>query len=122
MSRRKALVCDDDGAMARIVQHLLRKEGFAASIAATGPEAVERVRAEKPDLLVLELQLSGLDGEAVLQSLGADKPKVLVLTNSERPERLARAKELGADAVLVKPFAVPELSGAARRLIEGGAA
>jgi DNA-binding response OmpR family regulator len=80
----KLLVVDDDLRSARVIAELLRRSGYAVDVAGGGAEALERVRAEPPDLMVLDYEMPEIDGEQVLAELrapdGSTEFPVLILT------------------------------------------
>jgi DNA-binding response OmpR family regulator len=80
----RLLVVDDDLRSARVLAELLRRSGYAVEVAGGGAEGLERVRAEPPDLMVLDYEMPGLDGEAVLAELrapdGSTEFPILILT------------------------------------------
>jgi DNA-binding response OmpR family regulator len=80
----KLLVVDDDLRSARVIAELLRRSGYAVEVAGGGAEALERVRAEPPDLMVLDYEMPEIDGERVLAELrapdGSTEFPVLILT------------------------------------------
>ncbi|HEX6251595.1 MAG TPA: response regulator transcription factor [Gemmatimonadaceae bacterium] len=124
----RVLVVDDEPDIVALVAYHLAKAGYRVSTAATGPEAVEVARRDRPALLVLDLMLPGVSGYDVLQQLRADERTrnvgVLLLTaRREEPDRI-RGLSLGADDYLTKPFSPQELvlrvGAILRRLNAGG--
>lgn len=112
MAKKKAVVCEQDATLTRILKHLLGKQGFAVSAADDGNRGLALIRSAKPSLVVLGLELSGKGGAAVLRELrgGAGaKPYVIVLTAHESEERHARATAAGAREVWTKPFSAAKL-------------
>ena len=107
------LVVDDEPDIVALVAYHLAKAGYRVSTAATGAEALEAGRRERPSLVVLDLMLPGLSGFDVLEQLRADddtrEMAVLMLTaRREEPDRI-RGLSLGADDYLTKPFSPQEL-------------
>jgi DNA-binding response OmpR family regulator len=80
----KLLVVDDDLRSARVIGELLRRAGYSVDVAGGGAEALERVRTEPPDLMVLDYEMPEVDGESVLAELrapdGSTEFPVLILT------------------------------------------
>ena len=112
MSKKKAVVCEQDATLTRILKHLLGKQGFEVSAADNGNRGLALIRSAKPSLVVLGLELSGKDGAAVLRELrgGAGaKPYAIVLTAHESKERHAQAAAAGAREVWTKPFSAAKL-------------
>ena len=109
----RVLVVDDEPDIVALVAYHLAKAGYRVSTAASGTDALELARRERPALLVLDLMLPGLSGFEVLEQLRADDATrdvaVLMLTaRREEPDRI-RGLALGADDYLTKPFAPQEL-------------
>jgi two-component system, OmpR family, phosphate regulon response regulator PhoB len=109
----RILVVDDEPDIVALVAYHLAKSGYRVSTAATGADALEIARQERPALLVLDLMLPGLSGFDVLEQLRADPDTqdvaVLMLTaRKEEPDRI-RGLSLGADDYLTKPFSPQEL-------------
>ena len=110
--RRSVLVVDDEPTIADIASRYLRRAGYATRVAADGPAAVAAVDDERPDLVVLDLMLPGLDGLDVMRLIrGADRPAVpviLLTAKGEETDRIVGLRE-GADDYMVKPFSPLEL-------------
>ena len=106
MNGKKAVVCDDDRTMTRIVSHVLGKLGFTVLAAENGEEGLSLVRTEKPALLILDLDMPVKDGLGLLQDLWeeASRPYIIVLSAHEGADKHEQVKLLGAQDVMVKPF------------------
>ena len=107
------LVVDDEPDIVALVAYHLAKAGYRVSTAATGADALDASRRERPSLVVLDLMLPGLSGFDVLEQLRTDEATrdvaVLMLTaRREEPDRI-RGLSLGADDYLTKPFSPQEL-------------
>lgn len=105
------LVVDDDPKLLTMLRRTLAYEGFHVLSAANGTEALGQVQAHRPDVVVLDWLMPGLDGLGVLERLRAagDKTLVLMLTARDAIENRVEGLETGADDYLVKPFAPAEL-------------
>ncbi|MBI1800357.1 MAG: response regulator transcription factor [Chloroflexi bacterium] len=105
------LVVDDDPKLLNMLRRTLLYEGFHVSSAANGHEALAEVQTRRPDVIVLDWMMPGMDGIAMLKQLRAanDKTMVLMLTAREAVESRVEGLESGADDYLVKPFAPSEL-------------
>jgi two-component system response regulator MprA len=105
------LVVDDDPKLQRMLQRTLAYEGFQVRSATNGYEALAQVQAQRPDVMVLDWLMPGLDGLGVLERLrtAGDKTLILMLTARDAVESRVEGLESGADDYLVKPFAPAEL-------------
>ncbi|MBN9099204.1 MULTISPECIES: response regulator transcription factor [unclassified Pseudonocardia] len=109
--QRRVLVVDDEPTIAASVAARLRAEGFGVDIAHDGPSAVESVRADPPDLVVLDVMLPGYDGLEVCRRIQADRPvPVLMLTARDAETDLLVGLGVGADDYMTKPFSPRELA------------
>jgi two-component system response regulator MprA len=113
------LVVDDDEPIAASLRRALEYEGYRVSVAIDGPGALGAVAEARPDLVVLDVMLPGIDGVGVCRRLRADDPALLVLLLTARDATADRVAGLdaGADDYLVKPFAYEELLARVRALL-----
>ena len=116
---RRVLVVDDEPKIVDVVRDYLTAAGFAVSVAVDGPSALDRARAQPPDLVVLDLGLPGLDGLDVARELQAIQPPVPIIMLTARSDEVDRVLglELGADDYLVKPFSPRELVARVRAVL-----
>ncbi|MGD2136361.1 MAG: type II/IV secretion system protein [Gemmatimonadales bacterium] len=110
----KVLLVDDEDQLRRVMKDLLERDGYDVSEARDGAEALDQVDRHNPDIIVLDLNLPGLDGYGVLTHLRsrpvtADIP-VVVLTARGDEDSEVRVFEMGADDFLSKPFRARALS------------
>ncbi len=106
----RILVVDDDTALAEMIGIVLRGEGFEPEFCADGAEAVERQRELKPDLVLLDLMLPGLDGIEVCARIREESGvPIIMLTAKSDTTDVVRGLESGADDYVVKPFDPKEL-------------
>jgi two-component system, OmpR family, response regulator MprA len=105
------LVVDDDPKLLSMLRRTLIYEGFHVLSADTGIAALTEIEAHRPDVVVLDWLMPGMDGISVLQHLRAaeDKTLVLMLTARDAIENRVEGLESGADDYLAKPFAPSEL-------------
>ena len=106
----KILVVDDELKIARLVRDYLTEAGFDVTLASTGPAALAAARSQRPDLVILDLGLPGMDGYDVTRSIRAQSsiPIIMLTARSEETDRIV-GLELGADDYVVKPFSPREL-------------
>ncbi len=108
------LLVDDEDVLRKVMKDLLSRDGYRVVEAATGLEALDQVDRHAPDIIVLDLNLPGLDGYSVLKELrtrpATAKVPVIVLTAKGDEDNEVRVFELGADDFLSKPFRAKALS------------
>ncbi|MDK7047697.1 response regulator transcription factor [Corynebacterium tuberculostearicum] len=120
----KILVVDDEQAVRESLRRSLRFNGYEVLTANDGLEAVETVRAENPELLILDVMMPNMDGLEVCRSLrseGWDRP-ILVLTARDGVSDRVAGLDAGADDYLPKPFALEELLARVRSLVRRASA
>lgn len=107
------LIIEDDQDISELVQFNLEREGFRVKIASDGEMGVTQALREKPDLIVLDLMLPGLDGLAVCKNLRANPQTkdiaIVMLTAKGEEADIITGLEVGADDYLSKPFSPREL-------------
>jgi DNA-binding response OmpR family regulator len=124
---RTVVVIEDEVPIAQAVAARLRSEGFRVEVAYDGPTGVELVDRARPDLVVLDLMLPGLDGLEVCRRIQRERPvPVLMLTARDSETEMLVGLAVGADDYLTKPFSPRELVARAhailRRVARGGGA
>jgi two-component system alkaline phosphatase synthesis response regulator PhoP len=112
------LVVDDETKITRLVQDYLEHAGFAVLTAADGASALTSARQHKPDLVVLDLGLPGLDGLDVTRELRkqSEVPIIMLTARSDESDKLV-GLELGADDYITKPFSPKELVARVRTVL-----
>lgn len=112
------LVVDDDARIVKLARDYLEKAGFRVLSAADGPGALSAARRERPDLIVLDLMLPGMDGLDVTRALRreSDVPIIMLTARVEETDRLI-GLELGADDYISKPFSPRELVARVRTVL-----
>jgi DNA-binding response OmpR family regulator len=117
---RRVLVVEDDLDIVELLRHYLEREGWGVDTVGDGRRALERVRHEAYDLLILDLQLPGLDGLTLCGALRGDPrsqnlPIVMLTARGDETDRIV-GLEVGADDYIVKPFSPKELLARVRAL------
>ena len=110
----RVLLVDDEDQLRRVMTDLLTRDGYEVIEARDGSEAMDQVDQHAPDIIVLDLNLPGLDGYSVLAQLRSrpltqDIP-IIVLTAKSDEDNEVRVFELGADDFMSKPFRAKALS------------
>jgi two-component system, OmpR family, response regulator MprA len=116
----RVLVAEDDPPVAASVRRALEYDGYAVTVLTDGPTTLASALRDRPDLLVLDVMLPGLDGHGVCRALraaGGDGPMVLMLTARDATADRVSGLDAGADDYLVKPFAYEELLARVRALL-----
>lgn len=118
---KKVLIADDEQNIVISLEFLLRREGFEVFVASDGEEALIKLRAEKPDLVLLDVMMPKMNGFDVCQAIRADPDlagmRVLMLTAKGREAEVSKGLGLGADAYMTKPFSTKELVVQVRALL-----
>jgi len=112
------LVVDDEPKIVRLARDYLEKNGFRVVTAADGSSGLAMARREKPDLIVLDLLLPGMDGREVCRILRneSDVPIIMLTALSEESDQIV-GLEIGADDYIVKPFSPRALVARVRALL-----
>ena len=112
------LVVDDEPRIVQLVRDYLERGGFNVLVASDGPTALRTARTGRPDLIVLDLRLPGLDGLDVARALRRDGevPIIMLTARTEESDKLV-GLELGADDYITKPFSPRELVARVRAVL-----
>jgi two-component system, OmpR family, alkaline phosphatase synthesis response regulator PhoP len=120
----KILVVDDHPHIVRLVQRELESESHEIITAVDGEEALEKIRAERPALVVLDVMLPKKSGLEVLRAVRRDpatrETTIIMLTVKDQDADVTRGLRLGADWYLTKPFRPGDIATLARRFLNGG--
>lgn len=121
----RILVIEDEDNIAVALDYLLTREGYEQSRIATGAGAVEAIRAQKPDLVLLDVMLPEVSGYEICQNVRMDPAlaSVKILMMTARGSAMERRKGLamGADGFISKPFELKALRSELRRILVGEA-
>ena len=119
---KRILIADDHQEMRQLVIELLQEQGYETAQASDTGAVFDEIARERPDLVILDVNMPGAGGIAALKAIREDRNlvgmRVLVLSGSMElaPEWL---REVGADAQLSKPFPIDELNATVRELLGG---
>jgi DNA-binding response OmpR family regulator len=119
MASASVLVVDDEPIIRDVLSCYLARAGFEVATADDGPGALEAIREDRPDLVILDLMLPGLDGLEVFRRAhgGADGPAVIMLTARGTETDRVVGLEMGADDYVAKPFSPREVVARARSVL-----
>ena len=125
MTPRRILVVEDNPLNLKLVRDVLQYAGYDVIEAQSGEEGVRAAQADPPDLVLMDLQLPGIDGTETLRrlregSLGRDVPVVAVTAFAMAEDR-ERASLAGCDGYVEKPISVRELPGQIEAFLDGRA-
>ena len=119
---KKVLIADDEQNIVISLEFLMKREGYQVEVANDGEEAVRRIRAWRPDLVLLDVMMPKKSGFEVCQEIRSDPEmagiRILMLTAKGRDTEVAKGLALGADAYMTKPFSTRELVDKVRNLLE----
>jgi CheY-like chemotaxis protein len=115
----KILVIDDEQGIRDLLDTLLRRKGYDVVLAESGQKGLDLFRRERPDVVVLDLKMPGMDGLAVLQQVRSFNPKqpVIVLTGAGTPEIEQQVRALGVTEYVEKEFSLHLLGDSLNRLL-----
>ena len=113
MAEKRILIVEDEPAIAEVLEYNLEKEGYEVDVDYRGDSALESIRNNSPDLVILDLMLPGLDGLELTRLLKRDArtrqiPLLMLTAKSEEVDRIV-GLELGADDYITKPFSPREV-------------
>ncbi len=119
---KKILVVDDEPHIVRLVEVNLQRAGYDVVQAMDGIEALEQVKAEKPEMIILDVMMPRMDGFTVLKHLKADPETqeipVIMLTAKAQDADIFKGWQSGVDSYLTKPFNPMELLTFVKRIFE----
>lgn len=107
----RVLVVDDEVNIRELLSVSLKFQGYQVEVAANGPEAIDRCRSDKPDLLILDVMMPGMDGFGLLRRLRADgvTAPALFLSARDSVEDKINGLTIGGDDYVTKPFSLEEV-------------
>jgi two-component system alkaline phosphatase synthesis response regulator PhoP len=121
-SRKKILIVDDDPAISLMLEKLMKAHGYDTVTAPDGLQALNMARTEKPDLIILDVMLPGMDGYRVCRWIKFDqqlkKIPLMILTSRMSPQDEQLAFECGADAFVIKAVKTEVILSQLKSLLE----
>jgi len=119
---KRIIVADDDRNILYLVSEVLARDDYEVSQAVNGDHVLRLAKEIRPDLIVLDIMLPGLDGIKVLQALRSDPDtsgiKVVIISARNKPEDVELGMRAGADHYFVKPFKISDLTAKIREILE----
>jgi two-component system, OmpR family, response regulator RegX3 len=108
--RQRILIVEDEDSLAESIRYNLEREGFTVRVADDGADALERFRADRPELVILDLMLPQVSGLDVCRAIRAEStvPVIMVTAKDAEADKVT-GLELGADDYVTKPFSMREL-------------
>ncbi|QJU60691.1 response regulator [Sphingomonas sp. AP4-R1] len=117
---KRILTVDDSPSMRMLLKAALTEQGFQVFQAEDGVDALEKLDAAQPDLIITDINMPRMDGFQLIETLrgeAASRLPILVLTTEASDAKKARAREAGATGWIVKPFDRDKLGAAIRRVL-----
>ena len=119
---QKILIVDDEPNIVIPLQFLMEQKGYETLVAQSGEEALEMISKEKPDLVLLDIMLPGVDGFEVCEIIRLNpewrNTRVIFLTAKGRDVDIAKGMVLGADEYITKPFSNQQIIDAVTKLLK----
>lgn len=119
----KILIVEDEPNIVVPLQFLMEKNGYQVMVATSGEDALESIPKFKPDLILLDIMLPGIDGYEVCQLIHENpewlKTKIIFLTALGRDIDVAKGMTLSADAYITKPFSISDVVEKVKGLLKG---
>lgn len=111
MEKQHVLIVDDQNGIRLLLQEVFSSEGYLTTQASNGKIALELVRSNRPDLVLLDMKIPGMDGLEILKHIKSIDPtiKVIMMTAYGELDMIKRATDLGAVKHFTKPFDIDEL-------------
>jgi len=117
----RVLIADDEPNIVVSLEFMMKREGYEVLVARDGVAALEAIRGERPELVLLDAMMPGMSGFDVCQAVRADEAlrgtRILMLTAKGRETDMARGLGVGADAYVTKPFSTRELMQKVRDML-----
>ena len=119
---KEILIVDDEPDVVVPIQFLMEQQGYLVMVAERGEDALDLIYQYKPDLVILDILLPGIDGYEVCEIIrlvpSFRDVKIIFLTARDREVDIAKGLSLGADAYITKPFSNTELVAKVKELLE----
>ncbi len=118
--KEKILIVDDQFGIRILLNEVLQKEGYRTYQAANGIQALEIVKDDTPDLVLLDMKIPGMDGIEILKRMKAMEPdiRVIIMTAYGELDMIQEAMNLGALTHFAKPFDIDDIRAAVRQYLQ----
>ena len=124
MKRNRILLVEDEESLLKLESILLTSKGYKVAGVMDGPAALEEIARSRPDLVILDIMLPGIDGFEVCRRIKEDPStsaiRVIMLTAKKNKQDMERGMQAGADAYITKPFKSAFLIETIERLLHAG--
>lgn len=118
---KKIVLAEDEPQIARLIEFKLKKEGYSVTWKENGEEALKAIKADKPDLILLDIMMPVMDGYEVLRRLKEDENlksiPVIMLTARAQEKDVVKGIDMGAEDYITKPFHPAELLARVKRIL-----
>lgn len=118
---KKIVLAEDEPQIARLIEFKLKKEGYSVTWKENGEEALKAIKADKPDLILLDIMMPVMDGYEVLRRLKEDENlksiPVVMLTARAQEKDVVKGIDMGAEDYITKPFHPAELLARVKRIL-----
>jgi len=118
---KKIVLAEDEPQIARLIEFKLKKEGYEVTWKENGEEALKAIKADKPDLILLDIMMSVMDGYEVLRRVKEDENlksiPVIMLTARAQERDVVKGIDMGAEDYITKPFHPAELLARVKRIL-----
>jgi two-component system KDP operon response regulator KdpE len=109
------LIIDDDNTLVELVENALQQDGYGTLTAYDGQEGLRQMYQNRPDLIILDINMPTMDGWTVCQRIReVSNVPILMLTANDEPEEIVKGLDLGADDYIIKPFEIGVLTARVR--------
>jgi two-component system, OmpR family, alkaline phosphatase synthesis response regulator PhoP len=123
VSKKKILIVDDEESLLKLASLLLTSRGYKVEAALDGKSALDSMAKDKPDLVLLDIMMPGLNGFEVCQQIKSNVSTrnipVIMLTAKKSSEDMSRAEQLGAEQYITKPFRSAHLIETIKQTLSG---